>query len=196
MSDNHSEPPRARNYPTLIYNLAAVCITGGIFVFGGLLTSGLVSTGLFIFAVVVVLYGGYLVLKPPTHRFEVGTFPASHQYNGVTITAEVEIQYDDEGVKRRTVECAAVAEDGTTIVRECDTEPVGTKPDTLLRGPNVRLDGGDFDGVQSTSDHILAVSAPIHEYVDEWHAAEGNDLAVKAALETEFDTTDPESDRA
>lgn len=164
-----------------------------VFAFGGTLTTGFLSTALLAIGLIIFFLGSHRVLitAHPLERFEVGTFRAGHKYNGVTITADVEIQYEEDGrAKTRTVECAAVAENGTTIFHERDTEPVGEKPDMF------GLVGGDFDGVRSTTDHILAVSAPVHEYVDEWLGAGGNDPMIKSTLETEFATSDPERNRA
>lgn len=185
---DHSDHPHA-HFSDRIRNLAEVCLAAGVFVFGGIIASGILSISLFVVGLVMFLYGSYLVLSPPTYRFEIGTYRAGHQYNGVTITAEVEIHYDDEGVKRRMVECAALAEDGTTIIRESDNEPVGTKPDA-------GLDGGDFDGVQSTTDHVLVIATSVHEYVDEWLGAGGNDMEIKTSLETEFGTINSEMEQA
>lgn len=162
------------------------------FLLAGTVTTALVSTALHVSALIMFLLGNYRIVTtpPPPERFKIGTFHGGHQYNGVTIGATVEIQYDeDERMKLRTVECTAVAEDGTTILCESDTDVVGEKPHLF------DLLGGDFDGVRSTTDHILAVSSPVHEYVDEWLTSGGSDPAVKAALKTEFEGIESELER-
>jgi hypothetical protein len=189
MTEDHNEIPDELISP--IPQMFAVAVVAAMFAIGGIITIGSVSTALYAVALIAFLVGSHraLVSDYPLERFEVGPFEASHPYKRVTITTDVEIQYDeDERAKTRTVECAAVAEDGTTIFCESDTEAVGEK--LHLFG----LVGGDYDNVRSTTDHILAVSPPVREYVDEWIAAEGNDPEVKAALETEFETTGNEMD--
>ena len=181
MTDNRSGPLDELISP--LSQLFVILIVAFVLMTAGSVTTGLVSTALHVSVLIMILLGGYrtVTAPPPRERFEVGTFHGGHQYNETTIEATVDIRYDeDEQMKVRTVECTAVAEDGTTIFRERDTDVIGEKPHSF------NLLGGDFDGVRSTTDHILAVSTPVHEYVDEWLASEGNDPAVKAALETEF----------
>lgn len=185
-----NEPITERISP--LGRILVVCATALMFALGGLATTGFVSTVLFVVALALFALGSYrMVTAPePPERFEVGSYRADHEYRGVTITAVAEVWYagprDEEIEKFRAVEVAALTEDGTAIVRESDTETVGSKLDRF------GLVGGDFDSARSTSDHILAVATPVHEYLDEWLAAEGNDLAVKAALETEFEDMGPE----
>ncbi len=169
----------------IVGQMSVLGMTAFLFAFFGAIATGLVSTALYVVGGVVIMAGIYKIITDPypSKLFETGTQRDTHEYEGVTITAVVEIECSGrkKRQKYRTVETTATTDDGTVIAHESDTELVGEKP--LEYG----FLGGDFDHARSTSAHVAAVADSLKDDIDNYLVSGTRDAEIQAGLEAGFD---------